>query len=69
MVSDHLVTIIFTDMVGYTALMGSDEDKAFEVLSKNREIDSKLIDIYNGTLIKKMGDGILNSFEVVSKTV
>jgi hypothetical protein len=28
----------FTDIVGYTALMGADEDRAFEVLSKNREI-------------------------------
>lgn len=30
----------FTDIVGYTALMGSDEDRAFEVLQKNREIHS-----------------------------
>ena len=35
--------IMFTDIVGYTTLMGSDEDHAFEVLRKNREIHSKLI--------------------------
>ena len=30
-------SIVFTDIVGYTALMGSDEDKAFEILRKNRK--------------------------------
>ena len=35
--------IMFTDIVGYTALMGSDEDRAFEILSKNREIHQQLI--------------------------
>ena len=34
---------MFTDIVGYTKLMGSDEDRAFEVLKKNRKIHSKLI--------------------------
>lgn len=32
--------IMITGIVGYTALMGSDEDRAFEVLPKNREIHS-----------------------------
>ena len=32
----QLAAIMFTDIVGYTALMGSDEDKAFEVLKKIR---------------------------------
>jgi hypothetical protein len=39
--------------------MGSDEDKAFEVLRKNREIHNKFIEHFNGTLIKEMGDGML----------
>ncbi len=30
--------IMFTDIVGYTALMGRDEQKAFELLNKNRQI-------------------------------
>lgn len=34
----QLAAIMFTDIVGYTALMGSDEDKAFKGLRKNREI-------------------------------
>jgi adenylate cyclase len=55
----RLAAIMFTDIVGYTALMGSDEDRAFEVLRKNRKIHSKLIEQLNGTIIKEMGDGML----------
>jgi TolB-like protein/class 3 adenylate cyclase/Tfp pilus assembly protein PilF len=61
--------IMFTDIVGYTALMGSDEDKAFEVLKKNQEIHNDLIKQFNGTLIKEMGDGMLISFHLASEAV
>ena len=54
--------IMFTDISGYTKLMGSNEDRAFEVLSKNREIHTKLVEQFNGTLIKEMGDDMLISF-------
>ena len=50
--------IVFTDIVGYTALMGSDEDRAFEVLKENRKIHSKYLHQFNGILIKEMGDGM-----------
>ena len=49
---------MFTDIVGYTALMGSDEDKAFKILRKNQEIHNKLISQFNGTLIN---DGFLQT--------
>ncbi|MGI8581731.1 MAG: hypothetical protein ACR2KX_06040 [Chitinophagaceae bacterium] len=32
--SRQLAAIMFTDIVGYTALMGNDEDKAFDMLNK-----------------------------------
>ncbi len=64
-----LAAIMFTDIVGYTALMGSDEDKAFEVLQKNREIHSEFIKQFHGTLIKEMGDGMLISFDLASDAV
>jgi hypothetical protein len=35
---------MFTGIVGYTSLMGADEDRAIEVLRKNRGIHSKLIE-------------------------
>ena len=65
----RLAAIMFTDIVGYTALMGSDEDRAFEVLHKNREIHAELIQKFNGTLIKEMGDGMLVSFHLASEAV
>ncbi len=34
---------MFTDIVGYTALMGNDEQKAFELLKKNRELQKPII--------------------------
>ncbi len=34
--SRQLAAIMFTDIVGYTKLMGEDEEKAFALLKKNR---------------------------------
>jgi TolB-like protein/class 3 adenylate cyclase/Tfp pilus assembly protein PilF len=65
----RLAAIMFTDIVGYTALMGSDEDKAFKVLRKNREIQRPIIKKYNGKWLKEMGDGILASFNTASDAV
>ena len=62
----QLAAIMFTDIVGYTALMGKDEQEAFALLNKNREIQKPIIEHYNGVLIKEIGDGILASFHSVS---
>jgi TolB-like protein len=60
---------MFTDIVGYTALMGKDEDQAFQILRKNRELHLKLIEKFRGALIKEMGDGMLISFNSASDAV
>jgi len=65
----RLAAIMFTDIVGYTALMGRDEDKAFQILRKNREIQRPLIKKYHGEWLKEMGDGILASFNSSSDAV
>jgi len=46
--SRQLAAIMFTDIVGYTALMDEDEQKAFELLKKNRQVQRPLIEKYNG---------------------
>ncbi len=63
------IAVMFTDIVGHTALMGSDEDKAFEVLRKNRENHRQQLAKFNGTLIKEMGYGMLISFNLASEAV
>jgi len=65
----QLAAIMFTDIVGYTALMGRDEQKAFEYLSKNRRIQKPIIEQYRGQWIKELGDGVLASFSTVSDAV
>ena len=67
--SRQLAAIMFTDIVGYTSLMGNDEQKAFDLLKKNREIQKPLIEQYNGKWIKELGDGIMASFPTVSDAV
>src|SRR4051812_40425917 len=67
--SRQLAAITFTDIVGYTALMGKDEQKAFAILQKNRDIQKPLIEQHDGKWIKELGDGVLASFQTVSDAV
>ncbi len=60
---------MFTDIVGYTALMGSDEHKALEVLRISRDIHTKSISQFKGNLIKEMGDGMLAQFDTAIDSV
>lgn len=67
--SRQLAAIMFTDIVGYTALMGKDEQKAFELLDKNRRIHKVILEEYNGRWIKELGDGVMASFNTVTDAV
>src|SRR6266487_5579466 len=67
--SRQLAAIMFTDIVGYTALMGEDEQKAFDLLRKNRQLQQPIIKQFNGTWIKEIGDGVLASFNTVTDAV
>ena len=65
----QLAAIMFTDIVGYTTLMGQDEAKAFAILDKNRAIQKLIIEQYKGRWIKELGDGVMSSFNSVSDAV
>ena len=65
----QLAAIMFTDIVGYTALMGEDEEKAYALLKKNRQLQKPLIEKHGGKWLKEMGDGVLASFPSVSDAV
>lgn len=67
--SRSLAAIMFTDIVGYTRLMGEDEQKAFDLLEKNRQLQKPIIEEYDGKWIKELGDGVMASFHTVSDAV
>ena len=50
-VERKLAAIMFTDIVGYTALTSKDEDKAFALIKKKRELLLPLVEKYDGKLI------------------
>lgn len=65
----QLAAIMFTDIVGYTKLMGQDEKQALELLRRNRTLHKSIIKKYNGKWLKEMGDGTLASFSTISDAV
>ena len=60
--SRQLAAIMFTDIVGYTALMGSDEVGALEMLRQNRQIHKAAIEDHQGKWLKEIGDAVLAQF-------
>ena len=67
--SRQLAAIMFTDIVGYTLLMGHDEQKAFGLLNINRDLQKPIINQFNGKWIKELGDGVMASFNTVTDAV
>jgi len=65
----QLAAIMFTDIVGYTALMGENEASAYQLLKRNRHVQKPIIEKHNGKWLKEMGDGVLASFQTVSDAV
>ncbi len=67
--SRQLAAIMFTDIVGYTALMGRDSAKALELIHISKEIQKPLVERYNGQWLKEMGDGVLVKFSTALDAV
>jgi TolB-like protein/Tfp pilus assembly protein PilF len=61
----RLSAIVFTDIVGYTSMMGTDEDAALRTLEKNKRIHRKYFEKYQSTFYKQIGDGFLAIFDSV----
>jgi adenylate cyclase len=58
----ELAAIMFSDIVGYTAIMGRDEQLALRSLAAHRELLRTILPHFNGRLIGEIGDGTLSSF-------
>lgn len=65
----RLAAILFSDVVGYTTLMGTDESAALAVMADNDANHTKAIAANRGRLLKRLGDGILASFPSASDAV
>ncbi|MGM5469851.1 adenylate/guanylate cyclase domain-containing protein [Flavobacteriaceae bacterium LMO-SS05] len=59
----QLSAIMFTDIVGYTALMQKDEKHAMLIRAKHRKVFNSLTKKYHGELIQYYGDGTLSTFK------
>jgi adenylate cyclase len=65
----ELAAIMFSDVVGYTAIMGRDEQKGVQAIRDHRAYLRAMLPKFNGRLIGEIGDGTLSSFHSVVDAV
>ena len=60
---------MFSDMVGYTALMQRDEESARVARRRHRQALDAALAVHGGDLLNDIGDGCLTSFPSVLQAV
>src|SRR5947208_12383464 len=58
----RLVAVMFTDVVGYTALMQTDERLALDKRDRYMSALESHHDAFGGTIVQRLGDGSLSMF-------
>ncbi|MEM8792662.1 MAG: adenylate/guanylate cyclase domain-containing protein [Pseudomonadota bacterium] len=62
-IEHKLVAVLMADVVGYSHLIGVDEDGTLRALKEHRvEVFAPSIAEHNGRIVKLMGDGLLAEF-------
>ncbi len=62
MTERRLAAIMFTDIVGYTALMAESEAKGLRVRTRHRQVVRPLVERYHGEWVESPGDQTLSTF-------
>jgi class 3 adenylate cyclase len=65
----QLAAMLFTDIVGFTQMMGTDEDAGLLAVEANRKIHKKWIRKHRGKWLKEMGDGTISIFYTVTEAM
>ena len=64
-----LAAIMFIDIVGYSRMMGLNEERTLKILKDFENIGSSLIKENDGSIIKKIGDELFCEFSSAKKAV
>jgi len=67
--SRHLAAILFTDIVGYTAMMQRNEEEALTAVRRHHQVLEKTIPAHDGEIHQYYGDGSLSIFSSASQAV
>ena len=65
----QLAAVMFTDIVGYTALMQNDEKVAEKARARHREVFEEQHAIFQGKIIQYYGDGTLSVFKSAIESI
>jgi class 3 adenylate cyclase len=65
----RLAAILFSDIVGFTALMASSESQTLGIVEANEAIHLRALAENGGRLLKRLGDGVLARFDSASEAV
>ena len=65
----HLAAILFTDIVGYTALMQENEQKAIALIKHYNAALNRIVAIHGGRVLNYYGDGSLCTFPSVVEAI
>ena len=65
----QLAAIMFSDIVGYSMIMGEDETRAIDLIYRNKQLQQPIVEKYNGKWLKEIGDGAMVCFNTPSDAV